>query len=126
MDLFQFLHLLLVLCYDPFLGVPMRDTLLRTQVVHHSFTLEAKICLEGAMAIVEACMDDLNSSDRALVRERLDGGLTSLASEFLLLVSCPTEPCFSIRTVNVPSLAANWRAIASPTTPAPITWIFLM
>jgi hypothetical protein len=25
------------------------------------------------MAIVEACMDDLNSSDRALVRERLDG-----------------------------------------------------
>ena len=25
------------------------------------------------MAIVEACMDNLDSSDRALVRERLDG-----------------------------------------------------
>ena len=25
------------------------------------------------MAIVEACMDDLDSSDRELVRERLDG-----------------------------------------------------
>jgi hypothetical protein len=72
-DLFQFIRLLLVLCYDPFLGVPVRDTLLRTQVVHHSLAFEAKICLEGAMAIVEACMNDLDSSDHALVRERLDG-----------------------------------------------------
>ena len=73
MDPFQFTHLLLVLCCDPFLGVAMRDTLFRTQVVHHSLAPEAKICLEGAMAIVEACMDDLNISDGALVRERLDG-----------------------------------------------------
>lgn len=44
-----------------------------------------------------------------------------MTSEFLELVSVPTEPCFSIKTVDAPSLACSCRAIASPTTPAPIT-----
>lgn len=34
------------------------------------------------MAIVEACMDDLDSSDRALVRERLDGAYKPLPRNF--------------------------------------------
>jgi hypothetical protein len=42
-------------------------------------------------------------------------------SEFLELVSVPTAPCFSIKSVETPSLACNFLAIASPTTPAPIT-----
>lgn len=42
-------------------------------------------------------------------------------SLFLELVSVPTEPCFSISTVEAPSLACNFRAIANPTTPPPIT-----
>ena len=42
-------------------------------------------------------------------------------SLFLELVSVPTEPCFSIRTVDAPSLSCNFRAIASPTTPPPMT-----
>ena len=43
-------------------------------------------------------------------------------SEFLLLVSVPTAPCFSTRTVEVPSRPASCLAIARPTTPAPITF----
>ena len=42
-------------------------------------------------------------------------------SLFLELVSVPTDPCFSIRTVDAPSLSCNLRAIASPTTPPPMT-----
>lgn len=42
-------------------------------------------------------------------------------SEFLELVSVPIAPCFSIKTVLAPSLDCNFRAIASPTAPAPIT-----
>lgn len=44
--------------------------------------------------------------------------MTSLLRE---LVSVPTVPCFSIRTVDAPSLDWSLRAIASPTTPPPIT-----
>jgi hypothetical protein len=44
-------------------------------------------------------------------------------SEFRLLVSVPTDPCRSSKIVDVPSLEANWRAIASPTTPAPMTYV---
>ena len=33
----------------------------------------------------------------------------------------PTDPCFSIKTVEAPSLACSFRAIARPTTPPPIT-----
>ena len=72
------------------------------------------------MAIVEACMNDLDSRSNMLVHRNCTD-FVSITSEFLLLVSCPTEPCLSITTVAVPSRAANWRAIASPTTPAPIT-----
>ena len=42
-------------------------------------------------------------------------------SLFLELVSVPTEPCFSIRTVDALSLSCSFRAIASPTTPPPMT-----
>jgi hypothetical protein len=73
------------------------------------------------MAIVEACMDHLGGRNHVLAPRKLVHFYVCLASEFLLLVSCPTEPCFSIKTVEVPCLAANWRAIASPTTPAPTT-----
>jgi hypothetical protein len=44
-----------------------------------------------------------------------------MTSLFLELVSVPTEPCFSINTVDAPSLACNFRAIVNPTTPPPIT-----
>jgi hypothetical protein len=45
-------------------------------------------------------------------------------SEFLELVSVPTEPCFSIKTVDTPSFAWSLRAMARPTTPAPImAWV---
>ena len=73
------------------------------------------------MAIVEAGMDDLGIRGRMSTRRMRGKVSLGLASEFLLLVSCPTELCFSSRIVEVPSLAANWRAIASPTAPAPIT-----
>lgn len=42
-------------------------------------------------------------------------------SEFLELVSVPTAPCLSIKTVLAPSLDCSFRATASPTAPAPIT-----
>lgn len=42
-------------------------------------------------------------------------------SELRLLVSVPGASCLSRRIVDVPSLAASWRAIARPTTPAPMT-----
>ena len=44
-----------------------------------------------------------------------------VTSLFLELVSVPTDPCFSIRTVDAPSLSCSFRATASPTTPPPIT-----
>lgn len=44
-----------------------------------------------------------------------------ITSLFLELVSVPTDPCFSIRTVDAPSLSCSFRAIARPTTPPPIT-----
>jgi hypothetical protein len=40
-------------------------------------------------------------------------------SEFLELVSVPTAPCFSMRTELAPSLDCSFRAMASPTAPAP-------
>jgi len=43
-------------------------------------------------------------------------------SELRLLVSVPGASCRSSKIVEVPSWAANCRAVASPTTPAPITW----
>ena len=42
-------------------------------------------------------------------------------SLFLELVSVPTEPCFSMSTVDAPPLSCSFRAIASPTTPPPMT-----
>lgn len=42
-------------------------------------------------------------------------------SEFLELVSIPTAPFLSIKTVDTPSLACNFLATARPTTPPPIT-----
>ena len=44
-------------------------------------------------------------------------------SEFRLLVSVPGASCRSSRMVDVPSRDASWRAIARPTTPAPITLV---
>jgi hypothetical protein len=44
-----------------------------------------------------------------------------MTSLFRELVSVPTEPCFSIRTVDDPSRDWSRRAIAKPTTPPPIT-----
>jgi hypothetical protein len=44
-----------------------------------------------------------------------------MTSLFRELVSVPTEPCFSMRTVDAPSLSWSLRAIARPTTPPPIT-----
>lgn len=44
-----------------------------------------------------------------------------MTSLFRELVSVPTEPCFSIRTVEASSLACSFWAIARPTTPPPIT-----
>lgn len=44
-----------------------------------------------------------------------------MTSLFRELVSVPTEPCFSISTVDAPSLDCSFCAIASPTTPPPIT-----
>lgn len=47
-----------------------------------------------------------------------------MTSLFLELVSVPTDPCFSINIVDVPSLAWSFRPIARPTTPPPITaWV---
>ena len=47
-----------------------------------------------------------------------------MTSLFRELVSVPTEPCFSIKTVDAPSLYCSLRAIARPTTPPPITaWV---
>ena len=48
---------------------------------------------------------------------------TWLTSEFRLLVSVPTDPCRSSRSVDVPSRSASLRAIARPTAPAPMTYI---
>jgi len=45
-------------------------------------------------------------------------GRTSL---FRLLVSVPTAPCFSIRSVDAPSRCCNRLAIDNPTAPPPIT-----
>ena len=44
-----------------------------------------------------------------------------MTSLFLELVSVPTDPCFSIRTVDAPLLDCSLRAIANPTTPPPMT-----
>jgi hypothetical protein len=44
-----------------------------------------------------------------------------MTSLFRELVSVPTTPCFSINTVDAPSLACSLRAIARPTTPPPMT-----
>lgn len=44
-----------------------------------------------------------------------------VTSLFLELVSVPTDPCFSIKTVDAPSLCCSFRAIASPITPPPTT-----
>lgn len=47
-----------------------------------------------------------------------------MTSLFRELVSVPTEPCFSIKTVDAPSLCCSLRAMARPTTPPPITaWV---
>ena len=56
----------------------------------------------------------VNYKDRKEGRKRL-------TSEFRELVSIPTAPFRSRRTVLVPSLAANCLAIANPTAPAPMT-----
>lgn len=45
-----------------------------------------------------------------------------LTSELRLLVSVPAAPCFSIKSVEVPSFADSLRAIAKPTAPAPTTY----
>jgi hypothetical protein len=44
-----------------------------------------------------------------------------MTSLFRELVSVPTDPCFSINTVEAPSLACSLWAIARPTTPPPTT-----
>jgi hypothetical protein len=44
-----------------------------------------------------------------------------MTSLFRELVSVPTEPCFSINTVEAPSRAWSFLAIAKPTTPPPMT-----
>ena len=77
------------------------------EVVHHPLALEAEVGLEGTMAVVEARMDDLKGSSRTSTWSMSKWGVVGPTSEFLLLVSWPTEPCFSIRTVEDPSRAAN-------------------
>ena len=51
----------------------MRNTLFCAKIVHHSLAIKAKVCFEGAMAIVEACMNDLDSRSNLLVHRNLHG-----------------------------------------------------
>lgn len=84
--------------------------------------LDAELGFERVMTIVETCVDDLALYQYEMKLERLKKiQKFQLTSELRLLVSVPTDPCLSIRIVEVPSLAASCRAIARPTAPAPIT-----
>lgn len=81
--------------------------------VHHLLALEAESCLEGIVAIVETRVNHLvfesempfNEPD-VLTDWFVEGWPYhpfSRTSEFRLLVSEPTIPCLSIKTVETPS-----------------------
>lgn len=104
----------------PFLGVPVWYAFLFAKIVQHVLAIEAERGLERVGSVVDACMNDLGNTSVLQA-----GAITDpFTSELRLLVSVPTAPCFSIRRVDVPSLAASLRAIANPTAPAPTTCHF--
>lgn len=115
--------------HDPFLGVAVRDGVLGAERVELLPAADAEPGLERVGAVVEAGVDDLMRS----VALGLESGLCSCrkmrlpsmeclrTSELRLLVSIPAASCFSMSTVEVPSLAASFLATARPTTPPPMT-----
>ena len=92
-----------VLGKDPFLGIAVGDAFLVAEVVHQLLPFEAERGFAGVMAVVDACVDDLKRQSVSVVCI----ACALLTSELRLLVSVPTAPCFSIRSVDVPSLPAS-------------------
>lgn len=105
------------------------------------FAFDAELGFEGIVAIVKASVDNLHkisqtsailSSSKSAPSPR-EGrknlceqfqfieAINNHTSEFRLLVSLPTIPCFSINTTCAPSTCCNRLAIANPIAPPPTT-----
>lgn len=119
--------------YDPFLRVAVGDVVLRAEVVEEVAAADAEAGFEGGCGVIETCVDYLVGEGLLLVGlvcgvccQMLGVGVSHSismhTSEFRLLVSVPGASWRSSRMVEVPSRAASCRAVARPTTPAPITF----
>lgn len=114
--------------YDPFLRIAVGDVVLRAEVVEEVAAADAEAGFERGRGIIEPCVDYL-VGEMLLVClvcgvccQMLGVGLSHSmhTSELRLLVSVPGASWRSSRMVEVPSRAASCRAVARPTTPAPI------
>lgn len=119
------------LCYDPFLRVAVGDVVLRAEVVEEVAATDAEAGFERGCGVIETSVNYLVGERELLVWVGHVGLLPNLGvclshsvhtSELRLLVSVPGASWRSSRMVEVPSRAASCRAVARPTTPAPITF----
>lgn len=117
--------------HNPFLCVAVGNVVLRAEVVEEVAAADAEAGFEGVCWVIEACVDYLVGEGLLLVWlgcvDLLPNVGVTLShsihtSELRLLVSVPGASCRSSRMVEVPSRAASCRAVARPTTPAPITF----
>lgn len=117
--------------YDPFLRVAVGDVVLRAEVVEEVAAADAEAGFEGGCGVIETCVDYLVGEGILLVYlvccvccQMFGVGLSHSmhTSELRLLVSVPGASWRSSKMVEVPSRAASCRAVARPTTPAPITF----
>jgi len=102
---------------NPFAYIAVGDTVFIAQGIHKLSTTDAKGGFERCGPIIEACVDHL------VINLSIYHGTLGIeeTSEFRELVSNPTPLFLSMRTVVVPSLAANCLAMARPTAPPPMT-----
>lgn len=109
----------------------MGDIVLCAEVVEEVAAADAELSFEGGRWVIEACVNYLVGEGLLLVCLGCVGLLETVqvgslwrlhTSELRLLVSVPGASCRSSRMVEVPSRAASCRAVARPTTPAPITF----
>lgn len=117
--------------YDPFLRVAVGDVVLCAEVVEEVAATDAEAGFEGGCGVIETCVDYLIGEGVLLVclvcgvccqTLGVDLSHSMHTSELRLLVSVPGVSWRSSRMVEVPSRAASCRAVARPTTPAPITF----
>lgn len=108
----------------------MGDVVLCAEVVEEVTAADAELGFEGACWVIETSVNYLVGEGLLLVYLGVVGLLSNEwayrssmhTSELRLLVSVPGASCRSSRMVEAPSRAASCRAVAKPTTPAPITF----